>query len=55
MAWEKERGRACRVWWRCLQKRDKLEDLRIDEEIILKWNLNRLHGRGRGLDSSGSE
>jgi hypothetical protein len=49
------RSRVCRVWWGRLKERDNLEGLRIDAEVILKWNLNRLHGRGLGLDSSGSE
>jgi hypothetical protein len=52
VAWERERSEACRVSCASLKKRDNLEDLRIDGEIILKWNLKKLHGRWYGLDSA---
>jgi hypothetical protein len=37
------------LWWKNLREKDPLEDLRIDENIILKWIFKTWDGVQTGL------
>jgi hypothetical protein len=34
-------------WWGKLKERDRLDDLRVDAKVILKWILKKLDGMAR--------